>query len=163
MFRLTARLVDIFHIQKMNMRHSDIVWYLLQEEFWQTACHWMISLIPRCKQEGFWLPLTNSPMLTDIWPWVCVCWSVWGPCCTRRWRSGGHPADICHTPPSGFPSAPKLPYFPQDSFYLIDFENVRNQSARANLEQAFSTAEDHLGIARLLDPEGRHHIFYNLT
>lgn len=46
---------------------------------------------------------------------------------------------------------------------LIDFENVRNQSARANLEQAFSTAEDHLGIARLLDPEGRHHIFYNLT
>lgn len=42
---------------------------------------------------------------------------------------------------------------------LIDFENVRNQSARANLEQAFSTAEDHLGIARLLDPEGRHHTF----
>lgn len=38
---------------------------------------------------------------------------------------------------------------------LIDFENVRNQTARVNLEQAFSTAEDHLGIPRLLDPEGK--------
>ena len=33
-------------------------------------------------------------------------------------------------------------------------DQVRQQSARVNLESAFSTAENHLGIARLLDPEG---------
>ena len=37
---------------------------------------------------------------------------------------------------------------------LVDMERVRKQSARVNLENAFSTAENHLGIARLLDPEG---------
>ncbi|KAH3846241.1 hypothetical protein DPMN_088540, partial [Dreissena polymorpha] len=36
---------------------------------------------------------------------------------------------------------------------LVDMDQVRKQSARVNLESAFSTAEDHLGIARLLDPE----------
>ena len=37
---------------------------------------------------------------------------------------------------------------------LVDMERVRKQNARVNLENAFSTAENHLGIARLLDPEG---------
>ena len=37
---------------------------------------------------------------------------------------------------------------------LVDMDRVRKQSARVNLENAFSTAENHLGIARLLDPEG---------
>ena len=37
---------------------------------------------------------------------------------------------------------------------LVDMEKVRKQTARVNLENAFSTAENHLGIARLLDPEG---------
>ncbi|XP_033734091.1 spectrin beta chain, erythrocytic-like isoform X2 [Pecten maximus] len=36
---------------------------------------------------------------------------------------------------------------------LVDFEQVRQQNARVNLEQAFSTAENSLGIPRLLDPE----------
>ncbi|KAL8590280.1 hypothetical protein ACOMHN_006396 [Nucella lapillus] len=36
---------------------------------------------------------------------------------------------------------------------LVDMDNVRQQQARINLEHAFSTAEDQLGIARLLDPE----------
>ncbi|KAK7104412.1 hypothetical protein V1264_019133 [Littorina saxatilis] len=36
---------------------------------------------------------------------------------------------------------------------LVDMDNVRRQQARINLEHAFSTAEDKLGIARLLDPE----------
>ena len=37
---------------------------------------------------------------------------------------------------------------------LVDMDAVRQQQARVNLEHAFSTAEG-LGIARLLDPEGR--------
>ncbi|KAK3089398.1 hypothetical protein FSP39_003323 [Pinctada imbricata] len=36
---------------------------------------------------------------------------------------------------------------------LIDFESAKNQTARVNLENAFSVAENQLGIARLLDPE----------
>ncbi|KAH3846188.1 hypothetical protein DPMN_088486 [Dreissena polymorpha] len=35
---------------------------------------------------------------------------------------------------------------------LVDMDQVRKQSARVNIESAFSIAEDHLGIARLLDP-----------
>jgi nesprin-1 len=38
---------------------------------------------------------------------------------------------------------------------LVDMEQVKKQSARVNLENAFSTAENHLGIARLIDPEGK--------
>lgn len=37
---------------------------------------------------------------------------------------------------------------------LVDFDECRKQTARNNLEQAFSVAESHLGIPRLLDPEG---------
>lgn len=40
---------------------------------------------------------------------------------------------------------------------LVDMDNVKKQSARVNLENAFSTAENHLGIARLIDPEGNDH------
>nr|KAG5692778.1 hypothetical protein BaRGS_009394 [Batillaria attramentaria] len=36
---------------------------------------------------------------------------------------------------------------------LVDMDAVRRQQARINLEHAFSTAENQLGIARLLDPE----------
>ncbi len=38
---------------------------------------------------------------------------------------------------------------------LVDMKKVRQSPARANLEHAFNTAENHLGIPRLLDPEGR--------
>lgn len=38
---------------------------------------------------------------------------------------------------------------------LIDFEMAKTQTARVNLEQAFSTAEKYLGIPRLIDPEGK--------
>lgn len=37
---------------------------------------------------------------------------------------------------------------------LVDMDQIRRQQARISLEQAFSTAESHLGIPRLLDPEG---------
>ena len=39
---------------------------------------------------------------------------------------------------------------------LVDFRRVRTQTARQNLEQAFSTAEREFGVTRLLDPEGKH-------
>lgn len=38
---------------------------------------------------------------------------------------------------------------------LVDMDQIRQQQARINLEHAFSTAESHLGIPRLLDPEGK--------
>ena len=37
---------------------------------------------------------------------------------------------------------------------LVDMKQVPKNPNRVNLEHAFSTAETHLGIARLLDPEG---------
>lgn len=37
---------------------------------------------------------------------------------------------------------------------LIDMDSLGRNSSRANLENAFSTAEVHLGIPRLLDVEG---------
>lgn len=37
---------------------------------------------------------------------------------------------------------------------LVDMEVVRRRSNRENLEEAFSIAENELGIPRLLDPEG---------
>lgn len=37
---------------------------------------------------------------------------------------------------------------------LVDMDAVKRQQARVNLEHAFSTAENQLGIPRLLDPEG---------
>lgn len=37
---------------------------------------------------------------------------------------------------------------------LVDMEHVRAQSNRKNLEEAFTLAEEKLGIPRLLDPEG---------
>ena len=40
---------------------------------------------------------------------------------------------------------------------LVDMDKIRRQQARINLEHAFSTAENQLGIARLLDPEGQCH------
>ena len=44
---------------------------------------------------------------------------------------------------------------------LVDFRRVRTQTARQNLEQAFSTAEREFGVTRLLDPEGKHVIAIN--
>lgn len=38
---------------------------------------------------------------------------------------------------------------------LVDMNQVRQQAPRVNLENAFSAAESHLGIPRLIDPEGR--------
>jgi len=37
---------------------------------------------------------------------------------------------------------------------LVDMAKVQNNSAKVNLESAFTLAEVHFGIARLLDPEG---------
>lgn len=37
---------------------------------------------------------------------------------------------------------------------LVDMEVVRRRSNRENLEEAFTLAENELGIPRLLDPEG---------
>lgn len=37
---------------------------------------------------------------------------------------------------------------------LVDMDVVKTRSNRENLEEAFSVAEDELGIPRLLDPEG---------
>ena len=38
--------------------------------------------------------------------------------------------------------------------HMIDMRVVETSTPRENLERAFETAEQHLGIPRLLDPEG---------
>lgn len=37
---------------------------------------------------------------------------------------------------------------------LIDFHKLTKSNATYNLQQAFNTAEQHLGLSKLLDPEG---------
>lgn len=37
---------------------------------------------------------------------------------------------------------------------LVDFSKLTKSNANYNLQRAFRTAEQHLGLARLLDPEG---------
>ena len=45
---------------------------------------------------------------------------------------------------------------------LINLSQVNQLDNRARLENAFTAAEDHLGIPRLLDPEGSHTYLYSL-
>uniref|UniRef100_A0A3P8WGH0 Calponin-homology (CH) domain-containing protein n=1 Tax=Cynoglossus semilaevis TaxID=244447 RepID=A0A3P8WGH0_CYNSE len=37
---------------------------------------------------------------------------------------------------------------------LIDFDKLKKSNAHYNLQNAFNLAEQHLGLTRLLDPEG---------
>lgn len=46
---------------------------------------------------------------------------------------------------------------------LVRMEDVKQRSHRENLEYAFTQAETHLGIPRLLDPEGELELFSRLT
>lgn len=43
----------------------------------------------------------------------------------------------------------------------MDMSTVSTQSSRSNLEHAFTVAEQ-LGVARLLDPEGKSRVRYGL-
>jgi len=38
---------------------------------------------------------------------------------------------------------------------LFDFHNIARKHPNARLEHAFRVAQEHLGIERLLDPEGK--------
>lgn len=38
---------------------------------------------------------------------------------------------------------------------LFDFHNITRKHPNARLEHAFRVAQEHLGIERLLDPEGK--------
>lgn len=37
---------------------------------------------------------------------------------------------------------------------LIDFDKLKKSNAHYNLQNAFNLAEQHLGLTKLLDPEG---------
>lgn len=41
---------------------------------------------------------------------------------------------------------------------LVDLSKLTKSNANYNLQRAFRTAEQHLGLARLLDPEGEPHL-----
>lgn len=45
---------------------------------------------------------------------------------------------------------------------LVDFSKLTKSNANYNLQRAFRTAEQHLGLARLLDPEGEPHLVPSL-
>ena len=38
---------------------------------------------------------------------------------------------------------------------LVDFQKLTKSNATYNLQSAFNTAEQHLGLSKLLDPEGK--------
>lgn len=38
---------------------------------------------------------------------------------------------------------------------LIDFDKLKKSNAHYNLQNAFNLAEQHLGLTKLLDPEGK--------
>uniref|UniRef100_A0A8C6QQU4 Spectrin beta chain n=1 Tax=Nannospalax galili TaxID=1026970 RepID=A0A8C6QQU4_NANGA len=46
---------------------------------------------------------------------------------------------------------------------LVDFSKLTKSNANYNLQRAFRTAEQHLGLARLLDPEGEPHLVPSLN
>lgn len=53
---------------------------------------------------------------------------------------------------------------------LIDFDKLKKSNAHYNLQNAFNLAEQHLGLTKLLDPEGKNLLLpfrptadYNLT
>jgi len=56
----------------------------------------------------------------------------------QSWRDGRAFHSMIHTIDAG----------------LVDLEKVRRGTNRQNLETAFNTAYEHLGIPKLLDPEG---------
>lgn len=45
----------------------------------------------------------------------------------------------------------------------MDFSKLTKSNANYNLQRAFRTAEQHLGLARLLDPEGEPHLVPSLN
>lgn len=47
-------------------------------------------------------------------------------------------------------NVPSLPFRPD----LIEFHKLTRSNATHNLQQAFNIAEQHLGLTKLLDPEG---------
>jgi len=49
-----------------------------------------------------------------------------------------------------------LNFSPSPSFRpdLIDFDKLKKSNAHYNLQNAFNLAEQHLGLTKLLDPEG---------
>lgn len=44
---------------------------------------------------------------------------------------------------------------------LIDFDKLKKSNAHYNLQNAFNLAEQHLGLTKLLDPEGKHSCSFN--
>lgn len=46
--------------------------------------------------------------------------------------------------------------------HLFDFGHVARKHPNARLEHAFRLAQEHLGIERLLDPEGKYFSFFSI-
>lgn len=44
---------------------------------------------------------------------------------------------------------------------LIDFDKLKKSNAHYNLQNAFNLAEQHLGLTKLLDPEGKYSCSFN--
>lgn len=44
---------------------------------------------------------------------------------------------------------------------LIDFDKLKKSNAHYNLQNAFNLAEQHLGLTKLLDPEGKNSCSFN--
>lgn len=88
-----------------------------------------------------WILLTNHPFKMDV---ILFRYGVAVQDFTSSWRSG----------------LAFLAVIKAIDCTLVDMKHALEKSARENLEDAFSIAQNKLGVPRLLEPEGKHISFF---
>lgn len=100
--------------------------------------------------------LTATGKCTNTHEHTCFPWARGRPSCPSRGGGGGlRQGRLSALLPTGL-GACLLPVrsVPPPRPDLVDFSKLTKSNANYNLQRAFRTAEQHLGLTRLLDPEG---------
>lgn len=102
--------------------------------------------------------VTATEECTDMYWHTPFPWARWHPSCPSSWwgaalRQGWWLSACLPTGPGAclLPAHSVSPPRPD----LVDFSKLTKSNANYNLQRAFRTAEQHLGLTRLLDPEGK--------